>query len=349
MAGRPNRRRALQAVGGTPDEIPEALPAGASAHAHHAGASEHERRHERARAHPRPVASPVGPVTRGVADQAAAGELAELARALRPGTTVRLERLRPSWCAGWLEDIELEAGGMRDLYDHVRNEWGGQRYRMQVLMPSGQVAFTSSLNISGPPMHEGRRIDRDEWEGYGQSSRRSANPQQQRTQPKGDELSGILGVFKLIMDTQNEATKTQMESVREFVKNSAAQNQDLIEALALRDGEKAGRASLREQLGEIVEATQAIEGVRKVLGGGRQSNSRREEDDDPMKEAVREATKHFIGNAMGSFFSKKPGSGPGKPGPGPRRGPPGPPPRSGVRQGGIPDAVTGQGGATRRN
>lgn len=345
MAGRP-KRRALQAVAGVvPEEIPEALPGGA----HDAPASAHERM--RGRAHPRPVASPVGPFTRSVADQAAGSELAELARALRPGTTVRLERLRPSWCAGWVEDIELEAGGMRDLYDHVRNEWGGQRYRMQVLLPSGQVGFTSSLNISGPPMHEGRRIDRDEWEGYG-NSRRASNPQQstQRTQARGgDDINGLLGIFKLFMDTTQEGTKQQLESVRELVRTSAAQNQDLIEAIATRDGERNGRASLREQLGELVEATQAIEGVKKVLGAGRQNNSRREAEDDPMQGALREATKHFVTNAMGSFFSRKQGPSQGQPPPQQRRGPPGPPPRSGVRQGGIPDAVTGQGAATRRN
>jgi hypothetical protein len=346
MAGRP-KRRALQAVAAPLGEIPEAL-SGASTGTHDARA--HERTGPRARPHPRPVqASAPGPITRGVADQTAGSELAELARLLRPGTTVRLERMRPSWCAGWLEDIELEAGGMRDLYDHVRNEWGGQRYRMQVLMPSGQVAFTSSLNISGPPLHEGRRIDRDEWEGYGSSSRR-ANPQaQQQRAPAKDDLTGILGVFKLIMDTQSESTKQSLESVRELVRNSAAQNQDLIEALANRDGERAGRTSLREQLGEIVEATQAIEGVRKVLGGGRQSNSREPNKDDPMQEALREATKHFIGGAMGSIFTRKQGSPAQRPPQGQRRMGPPPASRSGVRQGGIPDAVTGQGRPTHRN
>lgn len=286
----------------------------------------------------------VGPHARNVADQVAGSELAELSRALRPGTTVRVERLRPSWAAGWVEDLELDRGGMRELYDHVAGEWGGQKYRLSPLLPSGAAAFSATLAISGPPLHEGRRIDRDEWDGFKPRTQRAVNTTAPAAAAAAPDLGGLLGFFKLFMDTNNAATAAQLESVRELARSSAAQNQDLLTALAERDGDRAGRQTFAAQLGELVTASKALDGVRKVLGGPTR-NSKAEAEDDPMAGALKEATKHFMTNAMGSFFQKKSSSAPQhRPPQGPPRRPMPPPPQ------GIPDAVSsGHAAASRRN
>jgi len=114
MAGRPKRRAQLEQQSlSTP--IPDAL-----------STPEPMRAPAPARARMREAPTPIrrggylGASSRAAADSAAATELNGLAQALRPGAQVRIERVRPSWAAGWIEDLTLDVGGLGELYEHLQ-------------------------------------------------------------------------------------------------------------------------------------------------------------------------------------------------------------------------------------
>lgn len=343
MAGRPKRRARLQAAG----EIPEAVE----------GAPGHDAR-TRARARVHGVEPGyVGPKAKAAADRAASDELEHLAHELRPNTVVRVERLRPTWCAGWVEDYVIDLGGLADLYAHLKSEWGGQVYSCRVLLSDGTTAFTSRLAVAGPPKNEGRIINRESWSGEAPASR----PATPAPAPSagGADLSALGQLMALFAEQNARVLDSQMSNMRELVSSSAAQNQNLIQAIADRDGERNARQSFAGQLGELIEATEALEHVRGALAP-REDNPTRMDDSDPMAAALKEATGRFLGNAMGSMLTRPtPGTqrggaqrrpSPTPPGSGVRRASPRAPNRKPASGGGdeIPDAIPGQTGTDHR-
>src|SRR5579885_443612 len=88
---------------------------------------------------PRFPERPLGGNARAQLDRHHAEELAALQQQLTPSTTVRIHRLRPSWIAGVAEEYELERGGVSELYDRIKNEWGGELFRIDVLDLDGSV------------------------------------------------------------------------------------------------------------------------------------------------------------------------------------------------------------------
>lgn len=345
MAGRPKKRAREQAaaLGGIPDALttPEATRAGAGARAREAPPL-------------RRGGGYLGAQTRGAADTAAATELNTLARALRPGTQVRIERVRPSWAAGWIEDLTLDQGGIGELYEHLQEEWGGKTYRCTVLLPNGAPAFESRIEIAGPPMHEGSEVDRDEWNGQPGKRERERERERNAVPPAATTPapSGFdpIALVKLMMDMQNSGAERAERTMREI----ATQNREMLQsAITVREGGGGERTSLVQQLGELEQAKRALDRMGRVFGAAERTSGEAGEDD-LLGGAMREATKHFLGNVMASEFAGKvSATAPTqRPAPPPRSGPrPVPAPRApSVRQrptvthpSGIPDAlVSGQ-------
>jgi hypothetical protein len=298
------------------------------------------------------VGGSVGAQTRAAADAAAAGEIGQLARVMRPGVSVRVERTRPSWCAGWIEDVVLHAGTVSELLEYLQEECGGRTYRCSVLLPNGLVAFESVVHVAGKPLHEGRPIDRDEWNGERSSSSSSSNARRDQPRQRNSdaaEMGGMLGFLKLFVDMQRDSTKVQVEQMRELAKNLGENNTKILSALQAKQTNNPP-ATLAGQLGELLEGARAIEKAKRMFGAAapRQSNGGDddEEDGDVMKGAMKEAMKHFLGNAIASNFTKRPqgqGGPQRRPMPQQRR-PNGPPPQVRHRptvadSSGIPDAL----------
>lgn len=147
-----------------------------------------------------------------MADHARATQLGELAREIRPGTTLRIWRALPSWCSGWLEDHPIERGGLSALLDHLQSEYGGKLYRVEVLAANGRIAYESSIGISGPPRDGGKLIDREEWEGN-TGKKRDAEPSR-RTEAAAH--GGELGIVKLLIDMTERSSQNTLTAVKEM-------------------------------------------------------------------------------------------------------------------------------------
>jgi hypothetical protein len=224
----------------------------------------------------------------------------ELAQLLRPGVSVRVERLKPTWAAGWICDLTLDVGSMGELYEELREEWGGKSYRVTVLYPNGAPAYECRLEVAGPPRSEGRLIRRDDYDGV---PRVPASPAPSSSSGPSQDLQGVLGIFQLIMDTNARATDAQMQAMRELSERSAAQNQGLIEAmLEARTSENRG-TSFSAQLGELMEANKAIERVKRNFGAAAPGAA---PDEDALQGAMKEATAGFFKHVIASEFAKRP-------------------------------------------
>jgi len=337
MAGRPKTRARLQAAaqGGIPDALTE------------------PRANARARADaPARARGFVGANARGAVDAAAAGHLNELARQLRIGTTVRIERIRPSWASGWLEDLTLSQGGYGELLEHLQEEYGGKKYRLTVLLPNGSPGFEATQDIAGPPLDEGTEIDRDEWNG--QPGKRERERARERnaippaaTTPAAAAALDPVALVKLMLDMQRDGAERAEKSMRQI----AEQNREMMQSvLQVQQGREA--PNLVQQLGELEQAKRALDRMGRVFGAADRSSD--DDDDGVMSGAMKEATKHFLGNVLASEFAGR-GGAPQRPpqrAPAPASGPrPVPSPRpqnvrnrpTGTHPGGIPDAlVSGQ-------
>jgi hypothetical protein len=354
MAGRPKRRarlaqRALHPIA-EDSAIPDALPSPARARtgAHNARAQQPpQHSSSRPPPAPRPLRSPlIGGATRTVADDAQAETLLKIAGLIKPGVEIRIERTRPGWAAGWIEDYPIDAGGdaLRSLYERLRDEHGGQLYRLTVLAPGDTPVYVGAVPIAGPVRHDGRIITRDSWDPPGRDREPRAQPAAAPAQafPMA-EMLGAFGQFMQLFTTQSEkSSQLQLEAVRDMVRSSQQQTSDLTAAvLELRSSEHQQRG-LSGQIAELMEGMSAVDQLRKRFGAAASKNGA-ESEEGMLNGALKDAMGHFIGAVAGSMAQRaQPRA--------PRRVPRPPvnavsaiPPKQvvGAEPQGIPDAIPG--------
>lgn len=269
------------------DAIPDAVQSRAPARAHYA--------------RPSPVRPlPIGASTRAVTDESQASAMRSLAEHVRPGITLRIERTRPSWAAGFLEDfpIEPDSGGINGLLQHLRDEHGGQHYRLTALGAGDQVLYTGSIPISGPVRDQGRPITRADWE-----EKPVAVPKQTNPLSEFAPLIQVLGTLVQAFSAQQEKQTTAMlGAVRDIAARSASATSEIAQALAERAPAQdaiAVRPGMGDQLTELLSSVQAIEQVKAALGvkpGGKQSAPLEEEG--ALDGAVKEVSKRFMTEAL---------------------------------------------------
>lgn len=276
MAGQPKTRakKAAQAAGDIPEAREEDSAPARDTTARHT----HARTRTRAPRAPTPrvsansTAAPAsvdaGPQVRARIDQHRAGIVEALQRELAPGMVVRIERTRPTWCAGYLEDWQLEEGTLGELFEYIREEHGGQRYTLSVLSPNGVPLIQMSQPFSGPPRQQGRPINRAQWDaemrgevydprqpagappGYYPPGHYPPQPQQPAAAPQGIGLAEVLTILDKANDRQFEAVKGAAEA-------QSRTHSELMAALAKRD--EGGSF-----LGQLAGIKQSVAAIREI-------------------------------------------------------------------------------------
>lgn len=322
MAGRPKRRARLQETARridpapSPASIPDAKTESA-ARAHNAQA----RAPARARDIPRPPSPlrpvPLGPQTRGFSDSAQSASAQLLSAYIRPGVTVRIERTRPSWAAGFIEDypVDTEDGstGLAQLYEHLRDEHGGSLYRVTVLAAGEEPLYAGAIPVAGPVRERGRKITRDDWDPPADRGGRAAVAAQAPSSgAQSDLMPGLLasvGTFlQLFMTQQAEAAKSAQNSVKEMINASQKQTSDLVSAVLQVRSDEQQRGGVSGQVGELVRSLGALERARKAFGAAAPAATDRP-DESLLDSTMREALKGFVGAAMPTIAAKMAGSG----------------------------------------
>lgn len=206
----------------------------------------------------RAPASAPGRAQRDVVDRMAAQQLQELANVLQPGVLVDIERVRPRWCAGSLETYELDDGNVRELWDYIREECGGERYTLTVLHPNGQPAFVTTMRVPGPPRHEGERVTRREWRTLinGEPETEPATAQAPAVGAQGqwgfmETLLGPQGIMQAVLTENGRSGASQMASVEKLTTETRETIKDLVTAVGLQANQAREANSLMGQLEEF--------------------------------------------------------------------------------------------------
>lgn len=316
MAGTPKKRERAQAaaaaaaatpagrVGGIPDAAAARVTEAAAATAH---------AHTRAReARPARPATPtsassmhghMGPATRNAVDGQQADTIRAMAAHIKPGVRLRLWRMRPTWCSGWLEDFALERGeGLGYLLEHIRDEYGGQSYKVEVLGLGDALLSEGTLAVSGPPREHGRPIDRAKWECRDDEPVRADVAQTTRAPSPAFDMRAVVDVAKMFFDMQRAQSDSQLASVRQMVGDS---RELVVAALGQRE-QQTQKQTFASQLGEIVEASRGIERVKKAFGAAAPTrhDDDQEQEQDETKILMREAIKGFVGSVAQGMSNK---------------------------------------------
>lgn len=78
---------------------------------------------------------------------------------LRPGSHVIVTRLRPSWCKGWLEQVDYVDGEPIDM-EYFARTWGGEVLRLQVRDERGKYVTQADVPMySYPPRFRGQLLE----------------------------------------------------------------------------------------------------------------------------------------------------------------------------------------------
>lgn len=230
-----------------------------------------------------------GPATRNESDRRNASELSELAEKLNAGMSVRLERTRPTWAAGWVEDVMIDDHDLASVIDYVNQEHGGQMYRATVIGVDGAPLYTARLPVSGPPRRQGKILPRSWWTGDDPEPRIAnpiAQPQREQTAAPGFDLNAIVNLVSQITSQGRERQDTLVDSVREMNAQNQATTTKLLTALmSHREQERQG-GGLRDQLRELVQAKQAFEEVQEVLGVAPPTRDQNPSGEDDMMQSV---------------------------------------------------------------
>lgn len=244
MAGQPKTRARREAI---PEAIDVPL-AGAHAGAHHAGARTGARTPDRERDRAPASGGRPGPATRGYADQRAAGQMADLDEGLGQSVVVSIERLRPRWCAGWLEDADADPANLGELREYIADEWGGSAYRLTI---NGEER---ALKIAGPPKAEGRRVYREDWENE-RAPGRTAQPAQSQQPPQE---STMINLLSLVMSEGRESRNAVLDSVKEMQAMGANNIQNLLSQLSANREQAQASTSFGAQVAELRQGMAAV-------------------------------------------------------------------------------------------
>lgn len=221
---------------------------------------------------PAPRGPSPGPAQRAVVDRQAADQLQQLAEVLQPGVMCKITRVRPRWCSGDLEDYELEEGNLQELGEYIREEWGGERFHVVILHPNGAPAFTTTFNIAGPPLDEGRRITRRSWRAMinGEDETAPVTAQAPAGASSMDNtilghLLGPNGVLQTVMTTGKDSGDRAVAAMERMSADTKQVVADLVIAVSAQADKARESNSLGGQLKDLGSSLNAVEEIKETI------------------------------------------------------------------------------------
>jgi hypothetical protein len=231
-----------------------------------------------------------------------ADDYAELTAQLSPGITCRILRTRPSWCAGWIEDLELDSGDITELFEHLRAEHGGQVYSVQVIGRDNRILYKARVPIAGPVRRDGRKITREQWDGTDDAA--AASSQQRQTGPRetnGASPSAIdpMSLVRMFLEMQATSSGQITEAIREMQRMQTKQTEGLVAAVMTQRSQEAGSRTLGSQLAEVAAVAAQVDDIRAHFVASAPQQAAQPEAVDPIRAATVEIFKTAIQNEMG--------------------------------------------------
>lgn len=156
-------------------------------------------------------------------ERQAARTVEQLLQDVGIGWSVSLNRIRPSWCKGWLETIETTPDEKIDM-QYIADTWGGETIRLRILDPQGRWRGGKDFHVARAPMHHGRPLEHPE-------DKRERLAREERARERRNESERLNGagsthdsnMFSTVIDlvrSQNEASSKVYQDL------AAAQTRD---------------------------------------------------------------------------------------------------------------------------
>jgi hypothetical protein len=228
------------------------------------------RAHAPAGARARTRALTPGRLQHAAVDQNAEQQMRAFGEVLQAESVVRIERVRPSWAEGVCEDFVTDSGSLAELIEHVRDEHGGQRYKLTLLSANGTELMVFKLNVPGAPRFEGKVRARSWWTGDDEQPPRDRNPASVVVAPSssgGDAtMTAMMGLLSTVLEralAPRDNASDVVATVREIAQTSAQQTGALLTAIAQQ--QSSPQRGIVDQLGEVLQAHRAIGQLRDAI------------------------------------------------------------------------------------
>lgn len=218
--------------------------------------------------------SAIGPTTRAAVDYRTASDLDQLATQLQPGMLVRVERTRPTFAAGWIEDITIDDHDLGAVLEYLAAEHGGQLYRATVIAPDGQQLYTARLPIAGPPKRRGRVLPRSAWDGSDDDGPRALATPTHTNDARPDPIDGFVRLFEVMRGGADDRNDAILRAMAETQKQNNSTVGNLLAAVMHQRESTNVKTSLRGQLAELREATEAVDEIREAFAVDRDDEPR---------------------------------------------------------------------------
>jgi hypothetical protein len=139
-----------------------------------------------------------------VVDRARADALLGALGVVEPEGALRVLRLAPAWCRGWLEDADpasiVAAGGP---YRYLGETWGGSRYRVDVVDSAGRETGTGrTFEVQGEPRSYGVPLEQPRALPAAAPVAYPPQPQPAAAPPVAEQLAQLAGAVARLADTQ---------------------------------------------------------------------------------------------------------------------------------------------------
>ena len=238
-----------------------------------------------------------GTAARVAFEQREASDYTALTEQLAPGMTVRILRTRPSWAAGWIEDLELDSGDVSELFEHLRAEHGGQVYSVQLIGRDNRILFKARVPIAGPVRRDGKKITRDQWDGTEAAD--SGSSQHRQQQPAAAPGFEPMTMLRMFLDMQKESSGQITEAIREMQRLQTKQTENLISSVMSQRADDRQSHSLAGQLAEVAKVTAQVDEIRAQIVASAPQSQQTPEAVDPIRQATVDIFKSAIQNEMG--------------------------------------------------
>jgi hypothetical protein len=186
-----------------------------------------------------------------------------------------------------LDDHDLAA-----VLEYVSAEHGGQQYRASVISHEGAILYASKLTIAGPPRRRGRVTSRDAWEGLPEHTERHQEPQQ--AAPQMD----LIALMRVLNEQQAAERSEQAEANRQRDQQIDRLVTSLMADRRMANAPPAPPPSLRDQLREVVEATQAVDEIRDALTVDAPARGRQEAPRSPLAGVIEQAAGAMLAQGL---------------------------------------------------
>jgi hypothetical protein len=174
-------------------------------------------------------------------------------RALQPGWSLQIKRLRPTWCEGWCDTVEFDPEEPIDL-EYIRDNWGGSRFKLQVFDELHQYKASWRVSIDAPPRRNGRLLEDPE-----------TAERRRRKEERDLERDRLL----ITPPAQSSMDSTLGNMMTELIKTTAASKDDqlgFVKDLLMLNMKKEPEG--RRDIKEILELATSMREMVDLFGGG---------------------------------------------------------------------------------